>query len=174
LPSFVLSFAETAEELAERLVQECLVTLFRQLHPERDGWDLSLINVAVTNMAETAGNSKGAFGRDIGNMFRTQDKILQPWKVEDVDDLSNEDLDHFVMDKTVISSDVVDWEAHTNGSEDALPLSQAIHSSDIGDAWYESDDGDEQHSSAISCPLCGAVMPDFAIAAHLRFHETND
>lgn len=175
LPSFVFSFSETVDTLAQRLVQECLIPLFRQLHPEKLGWDLSLINIAVVNMAETAGTSKAAIGRDIGNMFRTQEKNLQPWKVEEemeieMDEAADriEDSD-YTAEAVAVDDGPTNWQAPITGSEDALPSSQATQ------PWYDSDDNDDdQSSSAISCPLCGAAMPEFAIAAHLRYHETND
>jgi DNA polymerase iota len=175
LPPFVFSLSEPIETLAEKLVQECLIALFRQLHPEKQGWDLSLINVAVTNMVDTAGTSKAAVGRDISKMFKTQEKTLQPWKVEDVDMSLSEGLSGVFTDETMApdNQSEPELEALANGSEDTLPLSQGTYSSDVGNHWYESDE-DDQPSFAMSCPLCGAAMPDFAIAAHLRFHETND
>jgi DNA polymerase iota len=41
---------ENIDALAERLVRESLFSMFRKLHPEKTGWNLSLLNVAVTNM----------------------------------------------------------------------------------------------------------------------------
>ncbi|KAI9664378.1 MAG: hypothetical protein M1831_002311 [Alyxoria varia] len=64
IPSFMLSLTDTTEILADRLVKESLLPLFRKLHPQRGGWDLSLVNVAVTGMSD---HSDG--GRDIGSMM---------------------------------------------------------------------------------------------------------
>jgi DNA polymerase iota len=172
LPTFVFNLSGPIEVIAERLVHDCLLALFRQLHPEKFGWDLSLINVAVTNMAETAGSSRAAIGRDIGMMFKGQVKNLQPWQVEDKDTPPDERLDDMLVDdQTVIIEDMKNH-AHTNGSEDVLPLSQESRLSVTGNDWYESDEDDQ--SSGICCPLCGSAMLDFALAAHLRFHETNN
>ena len=75
LPQFVFNLEENIEALAERLVQESLVAVFRKLHLERSGWrNLSLLNIAVTNMVESAGERKSSSGRDIGKMFRTQEQ----------------------------------------------------------------------------------------------------
>ncbi|KJX97091.1 hypothetical protein TI39_contig562g00027 [Zymoseptoria brevis] len=85
LPSFVFNLNDSIEVLADRLVKECLITMFRKLHPEKAGWNLSLVNLAVTNMNETAGESKTAKGRDIGNMFRRQEDVLKDFRVTDWD-----------------------------------------------------------------------------------------
>ncbi|KAK5736950.1 hypothetical protein LTR17_007097 [Elasticomyces elasticus] len=83
LPSFVFGLSESVDALAERLVREVLVGMFRKLHPEKSGWNLSLVNLAVTNMAETAGESKTANGRDISNMFKRQDDVLKDFRVKE-------------------------------------------------------------------------------------------
>lgn len=67
LPSFVFSLEDRVESLAERLVQEHVLPLFRRLHPEKNGWALSLLNIAVTNMADGVDQT-----RDIGALFRRQ------------------------------------------------------------------------------------------------------
>ncbi|KAI9855453.1 MAG: hypothetical protein M1830_006464, partial [Pleopsidium flavum] len=85
LPTFVFNLTENVEALVDKLVNEALVPIFRKLHPEKSGWDLSLVNVAVTNMAETATDGKDGTGRDIGRMFKRQESVLREWKVEDRD-----------------------------------------------------------------------------------------
>ncbi|TKA83428.1 hypothetical protein B0A55_00337 [Friedmanniomyces simplex] len=84
LPNFIFGLSESVDSLAERLVREALIGMFRKLHPEKSGWNLSLVNLAVTNMAETAGESKTAKGRDIGNMFKRQDDVLKDFQVREV------------------------------------------------------------------------------------------
>ncbi|KAI9844547.1 MAG: hypothetical protein M1837_005506 [Sclerophora amabilis] len=93
MPNFIFSLSENDEALAERLVKEVLLPHFRKLHPEKTGWNLSLVNVAATNMVESAGADfrrdktgadKGA-NRNIGRMFRTQERVLKEWRVEDRD-----------------------------------------------------------------------------------------
>jgi DNA polymerase iota len=54
LPNFVFSLKEGFDAIVERLVQETLVPMFRKLHPYPSGWNLSLVNIGVTNMIETA------------------------------------------------------------------------------------------------------------------------
>ncbi|MCJ1313288.1 hypothetical protein MMC25_006965 [Agyrium rufum] len=83
MPTFVFSLTETLEHLAERLVDEALVPIFHKLHPEKHGWDLSLMNIGATHMEETAADKSTGKGRDIGRMFRTQEDVLKAWKVED-------------------------------------------------------------------------------------------
>lgn len=76
LPRYVYNLDDRVEVLAERLVQEHALVLFRRLHPEKNGWNLSLLNIAVTNMAESAGEERRHNGRDIGTMFRKQETVL--------------------------------------------------------------------------------------------------
>jgi DNA polymerase iota len=91
-PSTSHSLSPSSEALAERLVTESLLPLFRRLHPERGGgWNLALINICVTNMIVVAidadaavdGKRTTAAGRDIGSMFRTQEDKLRQWTVYD-------------------------------------------------------------------------------------------
>jgi len=56
------------------------LALFRRLHPEKSGWNLSLLNIAVTNMVDIAGDRKQ--NRDIGSMFQKQESVRIP--AEDV------------------------------------------------------------------------------------------
>jgi DNA polymerase iota len=85
LPNFIFNLNDSVDTIADRLVDESLLPLFRKLHPEKSGWNLSLLNVAVTNMVETASDSKSASGRDIGSMFKNQEDVLREWKVDDRD-----------------------------------------------------------------------------------------
>jgi DNA polymerase iota len=63
MPGFVFQLNEATSVLADKLVEEALVPMFRKLHHEKAGWNLSLINVAATNM------------------FRRQDEVLRDFKV---------------------------------------------------------------------------------------------
>jgi DNA polymerase iota len=85
MPTFVLSRSESDEAVAARLATEALMPMFKKLHPEKSGWNLSLINVAATNMQETAIGDGGSTGRDIGTMFRQQKRVLKQWQIEDKD-----------------------------------------------------------------------------------------
>lgn len=142
LPNFIFSLSDSIDALADRLVDETVIPLFRKLHPEKQGWNLSLVNIAVTNMAETAGDSKSASGRDIGSMFRNQDENLREWKVEDRDVPPEPDPE----------------------VEESYPNK---------DGWLSDEELDEGEN-LVSCAVCGAQMPPFAIAAHTRYHETGD
>ncbi|KAJ9649264.1 hypothetical protein H2199_000038 [Coniosporium tulheliwenetii] len=156
LPSFIFSLSESVDALTERLVSEALLPMFRKLHPERSGWDLSLVNVAVTNMADAAGDSKTATGRDISNMFRNQAEVLK--------DVLNGDTD---MPAPIRSTD------GRKGSEDLLVPSQESRTGLERGEW-DSDDGAEEQVSVLTCEVCGAIMPAFAMLAHQRFHELGD
>jgi DNA polymerase iota len=82
MPTFVFSFKEDMGTIVDKLIHETLLPLFRKLHPEKRGWNLSLVNVAATNMADAA-SEKGGVGRDIGKMFKRQDEVLRQWRVEE-------------------------------------------------------------------------------------------
>ncbi|KAJ5449091.1 Blood coagulation inhibitor Disintegrin, partial [Penicillium cf. griseofulvum] len=85
LPPFIFNLDENLDALAERLVRENVFSMFRKLHPEK-GWNLRVLNVAVTNMVETAGDQKKNSGRDIEKMFRQQETVLKHWTVQEESD----------------------------------------------------------------------------------------
>jgi DNA polymerase iota len=147
LPNFVFGLSESVDSLAEKLVKESLIGMFRKLHPERAGWNLSLVNLAVTNMAETAGNSKTANGRDIGNMFKRQEDVLRDFRVTDFDDIAEENV----------------WDAGNEWTEGAQENKE---DTDTQDDW-ENEEGDEDGDV---CEDCGMRLPSFAMMAHRRFH----
>lgn len=142
LPNFIFGLSDSIDAIAERLVEDTLLPLFRKLHPEKQGWNLSLVNIAVTNMVETAGDNKSASGRNIGSMFRKQEDTLREWKVEDRD---------------------------VPPEESDSPMTDLSPSKDH-DGWLSDEELDAEEE-LVSCPTCGGQMPPFAIAAHLRFHE---
>lgn len=162
LPNFVFSLATSVDALVEKLVQETLVPMFRKLHPEKAGWNLSLVNVAVTNMAETGGASKTASGRDIGNMFRRQEDVLKDFRVTDEEALSPE----------------AGGQALETGSgiEEELELDQESaqlldHSEDVKDSQWDSNMKDD---TSPRCEVCGTSVPLFALSAHQRYHSLGD
>jgi DNA polymerase iota len=175
VPTFLYDLSESVELLAEKLVIEYLLPLFRRLHPEKTGWDLSLLNVAITNLVETAGNGKNSTGRDIGKMFRNQEDHLRAWKVEDRDVSPSEFSTGKGSDDAIMSNnDALDTGKKGSGSEDMIPLSQASQLSHIQNGWDEDEDEDIDQSLSSQCPFCASVMPYFAMPAHLRFHEAED
>ena len=139
--------SESVDSLADKLVKEALVGMFRKLHPERAGWNLSLVNLAVTNMAETAGNSKTANGRDIGNMFKRQEDVLKDFRVTDDGEFAEENV----------------WDAGTEWTEG---VEEDREDKETHDDW-ENEEGDEDGDV---CEDCGMRLPSFAMVAHRRFH----
>lgn len=144
MPNFVFNLNESDESLAERLVQEALIPAFRKLHPEKSGWNLSLVNVAVTNMAETAAETKDSEGRDIGRMLKRQDEVLKDWRVVNREPLSEDD-------PTIPNA--------SRNESDGSPYQ---------DTWESDDSADD---STHICEVCGNMMPLFAAAAHDRYHS---
>lgn len=174
VPSYMYDLSTSVDMLADKLVTECLMPLFRRLHPEKSGWDLSLLNVAVANLAETASDGKLASGRDIGKMFKNQERHLSAWRVPDEDVAPDKHPTNSDSEDVAMSTEAQPFNRYAGaGSEDTMPLSQATQSSQSNLAWQDEDEDMEQALSSI-CPFCGAKMPYFAMPAHLRFHESED
>lgn len=152
MPTFVFSLKEGMDVIVDRLLNETLLPLFHKLHPEKNGWNLSLLNMAATNMVDAASETGGT-GRDIGKMFKRQDAVLKQWRVE-------------VPATTEAPQEVPE----RVGSEDVPTPSQQGESS-IVSVW-ESEDEDMIDGDTFRCDECGALMPAFAMGAHYRWHAS--
>ncbi|KAK5110200.1 hypothetical protein LTR62_006196 [Meristemomyces frigidus] len=148
LPTFVFALNENVETLADQLVTSALTTMFRKLHPEKSGWNLSLVNLGVTNMAETAGESRTASGRHIGHMFRRQDDVLKDFRVT-----ATEEDDKATGEETGSEGEFV---KHDSWQDDEIEAED--EEEHIGEDGLE------------SCPDCSMRLPSFALVAHRRFH----
>lgn len=175
LPGFVFNLKDSIEVIVEKLVQQTLVPMFRQLHPQSSSWNLSLINLCVTNMVESATEDGKGSGRDIGRMFKKQEDVLKEWKVEDKDvppDPAERNLaavDFCDKNTQTPSAGFEDLDVTMTGSEDVITLTQTSVG-EVGE-WEEEEDEEESRER---CYECGAVMPAFAMAAHERFHNIQD
>ncbi|KAI9040983.1 putative DNA polymerase iota [Aspergillus affinis] len=148
LPQYACNLDENVDALAERLVQDLVMSMFRKLHPEKSGWNLHLLNVAVTNMIETAGERKQSSGRDIGKMFQNQDKA---------DQVPFRQMEQGLLPITQSSIPNV-------SSESDLRPGPGV------DAWEESDE-EEEDMACVACTICGALIPHFALVAHEIYHS---
>ncbi|KAH8178003.1 impB/mucB/samB family protein [Sarocladium implicatum] len=93
LPNFLFDLKVDVEAIASRLVSENLLPLLRRLQSDKgQKWNLQLMNVCAANMVVGAAEDKTGAGRDIANMFRIQDDVLRPWKVEETGTGSSRDL----------------------------------------------------------------------------------
>ncbi|KAI4724796.1 DNA/RNA polymerase [Aureobasidium sp. EXF-10728] len=154
LPNFVLSLSEDVDTLAERLVRDTLVGMFRKLHPEKAGWNLSLVNLAVTSMAEVGGESKTANGRDISNMFKRQESVHK----------------EFTAYADEQATPLVESVRQTSVEEPASAFPVPDLAFEVEDnGWLQEDDEDDER-----CGVCGMPVPSFAMPAHVRFHEVAD
>ncbi|OJJ70995.1 hypothetical protein ASPBRDRAFT_196534 [Aspergillus brasiliensis CBS 101740] len=158
LPSYVFHLDESVDALAERLVQDQLLSMFRKLHPERTGWNLRLMNVAVTNLVDAAGERKQSSGRDIGKMFQSQGSRRN-------DDLAISEPMHLSTGErgTIVSPQEV---SHPG---DAAAMTE----NEVKDAAWEESDG-EDGMACVACGVCGAMIPHFARDAHEAFHSIPD
>jgi DNA polymerase iota len=177
MPNFFFSLKEEPEALVDKLVAEVLLPMFHRLHPERS-WNLSLVNIAVTNMVEAASSDGSGGGRDISLMFKRQNDVLKEWKIEDRDIPPENSPDHISSGNgnlgsvSVTPTNVVqvtnpataETQVNENGSEDMIATQHSID-------WEDEVSSDENLDHGLRCPTCGVFMPSFAIAAHERFHE---
>jgi DNA polymerase iota len=182
MPSFVFNLNANIENIVERLLNEALMPLFRRLHPERSGWNLSLVNIAATNMADAA-SEKGGVGRDISKMFRQQDDVLKQWRInEEPESAIISKPEEVPMEEWQVLQQVGDDEDATSvlprlpslitsksGSEDIPTASQ--QAPDLAEEW-QSEDEEMSDADSYRCETCGAIMPLFALFAHERFHES--
>lgn len=200
LPNLVFNLKDSIDAVVEKLVQVALIPMFRRLHPQPGGWNLSLMNVAVTNMVEAASeDGKFGGGRDIGNMFKKQEEVLREWKVEDRDvppePIAREEVLSTVQGRAAKSAeDDVPPEPLIKGMLNPFNITEQsqvgvpVEPSAGDEAWVatmtgsedmiiptqnsvdEWEIGEEDDSLSSPCDLCGAVMPSFAREAHDRFH----
>lgn len=173
MPTYVFDVNDSIDVLVDKLVDGALMPLFRKLHAD-SRWDLSLMNVAATNMIETAGDDKNAGGRDIGKMFKRQDDVLKEWKIKDEDVAPSQD--HAVkqedagIDSEMEIDDLDLLEKHDIGQASEDTLFQTQSTDRFEDDWYSDDDGSALRAA---CEICGAIMPAFAMGAHERFHMSS-
>lgn len=160
MPSFVFNLKTDAEEVIERLVSEILLPLFRKLHPGKCGWNLSLVNVGVTNMTDAA-SEKGGMGRDISKMFRHQDDSLMKRMVEEPERTGTPSLAH---------NPAASYPESKQGSEDIPTASQDVNTG-FAENLLTYEDEDVFGGETYGCEQCGALMPVFAMGAHIRWHE---
>jgi DNA polymerase iota len=166
LPGFVFNLKESIGAIVEKLVQETLLPMFRRLHPQQSGWNLSLINICVTNLLETASDDSSGKGRDISKMFKRQESVLREWKVEDRDVPPDPKPDRGELhDRAEPSAGNDASEKTIEGSEDMLYPTQ---STVLDNVQWEEDDLEENDFER--CTTCGASLPAFAMPAHERFH----
>ncbi|KAA8648729.1 putative DNA polymerase iota [Aspergillus tanneri] len=153
LPQYVCNLDESVDALAERLVQDHAMSMFRKLHPEKSGWNLQLLNIAVTNIVEAAGERKQSSGRDIGKMFQKQ---------------QTEDRAGFRGREA---------ESHLAGQPDGewsdLSWDEFNAQPDPDDDGWEESDG-EGDTASVACTICGISIPHFALAAHRIYHSVPD
>ena len=172
MPTFAANLALSVESLAERLVEEALMPLFRKLHPEKCGWDLSLVNICATNMSLIASDDKHRAGRDIGKMFSKQEGVLKEWKIDDFGitprfygDEENR-LEHIPEQQEIKAVD-----SPSRGCGLELQPSSTQESLKEDDTWNSEDDF---RNLGDTCRVCGTSIPPYAKIAHVRFHALPD
>ncbi|KAL4788156.1 hypothetical protein BJX76DRAFT_345038 [Aspergillus varians] len=146
LPQHVFNLDESVDALAERLVRESATLMFRKLHRERTGWNLRVLNLAVTNIVEVAGDGKHNSGRDIGKMFQRQETEHRH------------------------SSPASNPNWASPGTYDP-PSGFIIGAPDP--SWEESD-GEGENMPWVLCTICAARIPHFALVAHKLYHSSSE
>ena len=155
LPGWIFHLDESLDALAERVVQEHLLVMLRRLHPVQSGLDLSLLNVAVTNMVESAGDQRHSSGRDIGQMFQQQKMAPLDWTVQELDprELGNTataDDRETILDREIEGASEIGSQCQCDGE------------------WEEEEEDGSMMS--VECAQCGVAVPVFAHLAHDRYH----
>ncbi|KAL8895866.1 MAG: hypothetical protein Q9207_007976 [Kuettlingeria erythrocarpa] len=175
MPSVVLQLSKSTDELSERLVQEFLIPLFHKLHPEKSGWDLSLMNICATNMSMTAASFTDGAGRDISKMFRRQQHVLKDCEIEESTDATVVVENHATRDdpdrgrlymEPHPANDYRVGLARTKGAQKEVEQCQ------LDEGGWQSDDQFADLDNI--CTTCKLPVPRFAIAAHERFHNLLD
>ncbi|KAI1996977.1 hypothetical protein LOZ51_003140 [Ophidiomyces ophidiicola] len=175
MPQFIFSFTENAQTLSQRLVEDTIIPLFRRLHPDKSGYKLSLINIAVTNMLECAGTDKGSIGQDIGKLFRSRENEATPrsWPGS-----ANEDRapkpDGLGIDNLGRPGLPLDDHNHRRPHHVSTPIMDAANLNQHGESEWASDEDIGSNDSATpcdECPKCGALVPCFAAHAHAIYHS---
>lgn len=177
-PSIALNLNSCVEELSERLVEGTLIPLFTKLHPEKSGWNLSLMNLCATNISLTAASVRDGAGRDISKMFQRQEKVLKDWKVEAGVHATDMDGRLEVWDKRRMEA-IDSMESGSAASAECVAdlnvaghaQTVAEHSAEDIDTWQSDDDVSQIEDI---CMTCGIPVPHFAAAAHDRFHRLPD
>ncbi|KAK8039108.1 impB/mucB/samB family protein [Apiospora rasikravindrae] len=183
LPTFVFSLKDGIDYVAERLVNEAILPLFRRLHNERHNWNLALVNICVTNMVPT-GNEDGSVGggRDISKMFKTQGAKLKEFTVYSNDPPapvatakpnSLRGLSNSSENSAAVASQGPTGDARVvaNDHDDHDQQMEDIEAEGTAMAW---DDDDDDDGECRRCPECGQRIPEFAMSAHRRFHALGD
>ncbi|KAL8788092.1 MAG: hypothetical protein Q9213_001850 [Squamulea squamosa] len=175
MPSLGLNLTSSVEILSEVLVRETLMPLFHKLHPEKSGWDLSLMNLCAASISLTAAGAKDGAGRDISKMFKIQERILKDWKVQENDGAAPVETESAASDERDLG--VVDIESHIANREAFEYVMESgkegtdEETQDNENTWQSDDDVSGPN---YTCTRCGSAMPDFAIAAHELFHTLPD
>ena len=162
LPSFILNYGNL-RDLSLRLVKEVVFSTFKKLHPTQ--FEISLINLAVTNIVATAGADGDIIIPDISRMFKQQGTIStknrpqnestpqRPTGIAGPSGCQRE------AENSLVGGRLAD------GSDDKIIN---LSSSTDDELW---DSEDQELMDGDTCNLCGVAMPDFAKEAHFRFHE---
>jgi DNA polymerase iota len=160
LPQYIFHLDACIDALAEQLVHEHVMSMFRKIHPERTGWNIRLLNIAVTNMVDAAGERKHSSGRDIEKMFQKQDIGRRP-------------AASTLMEQTSREADKQTVGVLNLSSNDASSNYQERPQYHTGDnVWEESDEDEDM--LCVACVSCGALIPHFALVAHEMYHSTRD
>ncbi|KAK4190175.1 hypothetical protein QBC35DRAFT_513483 [Podospora australis] len=164
LPSFVFNLSLPLATIAEKLVTESLLPLFRQLNSAKRGWSIGLLNVCVTNMTGAAVEVGGSAARDIASMFKQQSTVLREFTAY------NDSDDRGSTDRIPEYTDALCSTASSHKYEDEYDYDEEDEADNDGDDW--ADHTPEEEGSR--CPVCAHFIPLFAIAAHERYHNSVD
>ncbi|KAI5800064.1 hypothetical protein EDC01DRAFT_628578 [Geopyxis carbonaria] len=139
-PGYTFSPTTSLERIAERLIDDIALGLFRKLCTERH-WDLQLLNVAAVNMVGE-GTEKG----DIGYIFKN---LITENGLNEAVSVSNSGTN-----------------ANNNNSEERELDGKFVDE----EFYEDDEDEDEDSGQSVVCEVCRVAVPIFAVDAHRRFH----
>ena len=179
MPAYVFSLNDNLESLAQRLVIDNLLPLFRKLHPEKSGWNLSLVNVAATDMVDTGANSKDAVGRNIQSMFQNQNDVLREFRLVDRESTEREHPGAPMAEIEEVGPSEESPEPGIKLSTEIVDSSITLFNDDEGEDEEDLEDSIDSESDAAEvsgsqgyeCPDCGEMIPEFARVAHNQAHR---
>ncbi|KAI0389204.1 hypothetical protein F5Y17DRAFT_449922 [Xylariaceae sp. FL0594] len=198
LPSFIFhnnnntssNDEEQQQRLAERLVNESLLPLFRRLHPsprpmKNLNLNIALLNICVTNMvvvavdavaddkAKRRGNGNGNRARDISSMFKTQENKLREWTVYDTTPTPFPIPTPTPAQALPPQFEFISSNKQTHQEEEVV-----VAMVDIQEQEKEGGEGgkeeEEEEPGSHRCSICNHAIPTFALAAHERFHDMGE
>lgn len=159
-PLYVLNEIGHAEALANKMVENIYLPLFRQLHPKaKGGWDLSLVNVAVDMIQENRQH-----GRDISSVFKQQEETRREFERDVLPYVDQ-------TQRTGAPEKYINKVSPEPSRPEVSHLDSNVDEMEEEEDDEEDGEHDQAPTTAFTCDTCGMTIPSFAKTAHDRYHD---